>query len=225
MPPSSKPTAAATAARKEVVASLKGDHKHALKAFREFEKFAAEGGPDAIRALVTRALALLELHATLEAEVFYPAVRALPSQAGRIEEAEVEHAAMKSLIDLLKMRTTGPTDPKYVARFRVLGEYVRHHVHEEEDVLLPALEREREPLPWEDLAAALRARRGELARAHPLALEMLPGAAPAELPAPRARGAKTTAARKAAATKEAAKDAAKEAPARPARAPRSARTN
>jgi hypothetical protein len=214
MPASSQPTPAATAARREVVASLKGDHKHALKAFREFEKLAVEGGPDAIRALVTRTLALLELHATLEAEVFYPAVRALPSQAGRVDEAEVEHGAMKSLIDLLKMRTTGPADPKYVARFRVLGEYVRHHVHEEEDVLLAALERE--PLAWETLAAALRTRRDELARAHPLAREVLAVAPPAEAPAPRARGSKAATPRKAAAEK----DASKETPARPARSAR-----
>jgi hypothetical protein len=201
MPESSKSTPAATAARREIVASLKDDHKHALRAFREFEKLVPEGGHDSMRALVTRTLALLELHAALEAEVFYPAVRALPRQADKIEEAEVEHASMKSLMDLLKMRTTGPADPKYIARFRVLGEYVRHHVHEEEDVLIPGLERE--PLAWEELAARLRARRDELARAHPLALEATGSAAPADGPAPRAgRGAKSGAARKTAVSKE-----------------------
>jgi hypothetical protein len=145
-----------------------------------------------MRTLVTRTLALLDLHAALEAEIFYPAVRALPAQSARIDEAEVEHAAMKSLMELLRMRTTGPADPKYVARFRVLGEYVRHHIHEEEDVLLPGLERA--PLAWEDLARRLAARRAELAQAHPFALEAL---APApDGPARNGRAAKAASARK-----------------------------
>jgi hypothetical protein len=211
MAESSKPTSAAAAARRAVVAALKDDHKHALRAFREFDKLVPEGGPEAIRALVARTLALLELHAALEAEVFYPVARAVPALADAIDEAEVEHASMKALMELLKMRTTGPADPKYIARFRVLGEYVRHHVQEEETLLLAGLERA--PIAWEDLAARLAALREELARAHPLALEALAKAARGA-GARAARAPKSPAARKTAAAKET-----------PARASRSARTS
>jgi hypothetical protein len=188
MPASSRSRTATTTARRLVLASLKEDHKHLRRAFRDFDKLDPRADADQMQALVTRALAQLELHATLEAELVYPAARALAQASGPIEEAEVAQAAMQVLADALK--ATGPAEAKYVARFRVLGEYLCLYAGDEEEHLFPRLERS--ALDWEDLSARLGARRAELARVHRLELDPVAAtmsgeanAAPAAAASPR----------------------------------------
>jgi hypothetical protein len=205
MPASSRPRAASTAARRLVLASLKDDHKHLRRAFRDFDKLDPRADADQMHALVTRALAQLEVHAALEAELVYPAARAAASAAEPVEEAEVAHAAMQALVDALK--ASGPSDPKYVARFRVLGEYLGLHAADEEETLFPRLERG--AVDWETLSGHLAARRAELARAHRLELDPVaatmsgaaiappaPATAPASATAPGASPRRGTAARR-----------------------------
>jgi hypothetical protein len=147
-------------ARRLVVASLKDDHKDVKRALREFEKLDARADAPRMQALVARTLALLEMHATLELELFYPALRAAAVEGDLVDEAEIEHASMTALIE--QTRRAGPSDAKYVARIKVLGEYVRHHVQEEEKPCsAPSGAR---PVRWEELAAAMAARRMELMR-------------------------------------------------------------
>jgi hypothetical protein len=167
MPASSRPRAATTAARRLVLASLKEDHRHLRRAFRDVGKLDPQADADQMHALVTRALAQLELHAALEAELVYPAARAAAPARAAVEEAEVAHAAMQALVDAL--RATGPADAKYVARLRVLGEYLALHAGDEEESLFPRLERS--VIDWETLSARLGARRAELAREHRLELD------------------------------------------------------
>jgi hypothetical protein len=47
-----------------------------------------------------------------------------------LDEAEVEHQIAKHLIE--QIAQTGPKDPLFDAKVTVLGEYVKHHVDEEE---------------------------------------------------------------------------------------------
>ena len=100
----------------------------------------------------------LTVHATLEEELLYPAARGAIADENLIDEAEVEHETVHALIDQLK--SMGPDDEKYAARFTVLCEYVTHHVKEEEGEMFPQLERTR--LDWQALAAEMRERRSEL---------------------------------------------------------------
>lgn len=58
-----------------------------------------------------------------------------------MEEAEVEHDSAKILIRQLERMKPG--DPKYAATFTVLGEYVNHHVKEEEAEMFPKARRAR----------------------------------------------------------------------------------
>jgi len=180
MPESSRPRAAATAARRLVIASLKEDHKRVRRAFRDFDKLDARADADQMHALVTRTLAQLELHAALEAEIVYPATREAAAAREAVEEAEVAHASMQALVDQLK--AAGPDDAKYVARFRVLGEYVALHADDEEAALFPRLERA--GVAWEELSARLAARRAELAREHRLELDPVAATMSGEASAP-----------------------------------------
>jgi hemerythrin-like domain-containing protein len=129
MPTRSTPRGGA-AARNKIIAMLKADHKKVKQAFKDFEKLDAEDDPDSCQALVQQTCAELEVHAELEEQVFYPAARSAMKEDDLIDEAEVEHMTAKVLIGQLKGMNA--EDEKYAATFKVLGEYINHHVKEEE---------------------------------------------------------------------------------------------
>jgi len=143
----------AAAARRRVHALLKQEHKSLVAALRAVED-AADAAAQA--RTVEVALAGLERHWALENDAFYPAVA--PAAQDRVDEAEVEHASMAALVN--QIRAGGPSDPKFIARVKVLGEYLRHHAAEEEGPLFAALEAV--VLPWDAIEQRLL---GRLARA------------------------------------------------------------
>ena len=107
---------------------LKQDHEKVKKAFKKFEKMDHES--NAAQQLATQTIADIKLHAAIEEEIFYPAVREAIDDDDLMNEAVVEHKTAKQLIqDLEGMQ---PDDPMFAASFTVLGEYIDHHVKEEE---------------------------------------------------------------------------------------------
>lgn len=134
------------------------DHEYVKKSYRAFEKMDHEEDPDAVQALVKQVCAALKVHLRIEEEVFYPAIRKALKDKDLIEEAEVEHESAKILIRrLARMK---PRDPKYVATFTVLCEYIEHHVKEEEDEMFPKVRRAR--INLEALGKKLMARKARL---------------------------------------------------------------
>ncbi len=120
------------------IALLKEDHAYVKKAFRHFEKMDHEDH-EAMQALVSQVCSALKVHTRVEEELFYPAVRKKIEDEDLMNEAEVEHDSARILIrQLEKMK---PSDPKYPATFTVLGEYVMHHVKEEETEMFPKARR------------------------------------------------------------------------------------
>jgi len=156
-----RPKRSPDAARLRVLALLQADHRAIAAAFGAVETLPQPVDAAALQAHVDAALTLLERHAQLEEDVLYPALR--PRAGDRVDEAEVEHDAMAQLVALL--RAGPPGDGKYVARFKVLGEYLRHHVGEEEGALFAALEGK--ALPWDDIEERLLARHAPPAAATP----------------------------------------------------------
>ena len=125
------------------------------KAVRAFDKMNEEDQP----ALVKQVCAALKVHTKIEEEIFYPAVRKAIKDEDLMNEAEVEHDSAKSLIRQLERMKPG--DPKFAATFTVLGEYVNHHVKEEEEEMFPKVRRARVNL--KALGAKLRGRKIRLA--------------------------------------------------------------
>lgn len=148
----------ATAARTELMNMLKDDHKKVKKALQSFERLDKGQQGDEGQALIVQTCADLALHTTLEEEVFYPAIRAVLRDAQLIDEAEVEHATAKTLI--ADLRQMAPEDRAYAATFKVLGEYVKHHIGEEESEIFPQLTRAK--LDWEGLLKQMTGRRQAL---------------------------------------------------------------
>jgi hemerythrin superfamily protein len=159
--------AAGKGGRASIIGMLKADHKKVKKAFRDFEKLDPQQDPEQCQAVVEQTLGDVQVHATLEEELFYPAARSCLSDQDLVDEAEVEHTTVKVLIEQLK--NMGPQDDKYAAMFRVLGEYIDHHVKEEEGKLFPKLGRA--TFDWDGLHDEMIGRRAELEQ------EFLPHAA------------------------------------------------
>ena len=148
-----------SAARSGIIEELKQDHKRVKQAFREAEKLDAEEDGEELKAIVDQTCAELEVHARLEEEVFYPAAREVLKEEDLIDEAEVEHGSAKALI--AQLREMGPDSEKYQATFKVLGEYINHHVKEEENEIFPGLEG-RSGAAWEEVRDQMMTRREEL---------------------------------------------------------------
>ncbi|MES2950888.1 MAG: hemerythrin domain-containing protein [Pseudomonadota bacterium] len=101
----------------------------------------------------------LTLHATVEEEFFYPAMRATADDAkDQLDEAEVEHASVKELI--AQIMAMDPDDDLYNAKVKVLGEYVDHHVKEEEGKMFPKANKS--ALELDEIAQQIKARKEEL---------------------------------------------------------------
>ena len=137
---------------------LKEDHDKVKKAFKEFEKM-DHADTATTQELVRSVCEDLRVHTMLEEEIFYPAVREAIEDEDIMNEAAVEHETAKMLIDQLE--NMGADDPNYVATFTVLGEYVMHHVKEEEGEMFPQAKKAKE-LDLEALGERMRARKEEL---------------------------------------------------------------
>jgi len=117
------------------------DHREVKAMFQRFQKLADAGGKGDERMLLASQICVaLALHTQVEEEILYPAARELLAKdEDLVDEAVVEHAAAKTLIAQLKTMTSD--QPLFDAKVKVLGEYIDHHVQEEESELFPKLRR------------------------------------------------------------------------------------
>ena len=81
----------------------------------------------------------LELHAEVEEEIFYPALRELADDEAVVEKSFPEHAEMRRLVS--RLRAMPVTDPQFDSTFMELMRDAMHHIADEETTLLPAAER------------------------------------------------------------------------------------
>ena len=139
-----------------VTSMIRLDHTHVLATFHQYE---ADTPPGTKRALVDTICTALEIHAQLEEEIFYPAMRALPSGSTTIDKNEPEHDEMRRLV--AKLRGMEATDADFDRTVMELMRGVIHHVADEETVLLHDAER-LIPDQLSELGAKMTKRRFEL---------------------------------------------------------------
>lgn len=116
----------------EATALLRADHKLVAGLFEEYEKTSSNAKK---KALVEQICTELTIHAQVEEEIFYPAVKAALKDKELVPEAKVEHATLKSLI--AEVEGKEPDGEMFDAKVKVLGEYVKHHVKEEQNEMFP----------------------------------------------------------------------------------------
>jgi hemerythrin superfamily protein len=131
---SSRSSKRAGARKPDAIRLLKDDHARVDALFERFERTRGDKQKQKIAETICSEL---KVHAQLEEELFYPAARAAIAEQDLLNEAEVEHASAKDLI--AQIERSSPSDARYDALVTVLGEYVRHHVKEEEGELFKKL--------------------------------------------------------------------------------------
>ena len=140
---------------KEAVALLRADHKAVSELFATYEKTRS---PAKKMQLVSKICTELSVHAQVEEEIFYPAVKAALKDKVLIPEAVVEQATMKDL--MAQVEGVTPDGEMFDAKVKVLSEYVKHHVKEEHTEMFPKAKKT--GLDMLDLGARMAARKSEL---------------------------------------------------------------
>ena len=119
----------------DAIEMLTTDHREVKDMFEQFDKLGDRAHAKK-KALAEDICTALTLHAMVEEEIFYPAVREAVKDADDLmDEAVVEHASAKDLI--AQLQEMDPEDELYDAKVKVLGEQIEHHVKEEEKEMFP----------------------------------------------------------------------------------------
>jgi hemerythrin superfamily protein len=120
----------------DAVELLMQDHKDVDALFKEYDSLQERGSDAAREELVGLICQALSVHAKIEEALFYPAARAARGVESRlVDEAAVEHQSLKDIIG--RLLKAPASDPLYDAGVKVLAEYTKHHVKEEESELFP----------------------------------------------------------------------------------------
>jgi len=117
--------------RQHAIAILLKDHDAVQTLFNRFERAKSPAEKDRI---VRDAILELKIHASIEEEIFYPAVREHVGKDVMNEADEEHHVARVLIAELDRERRSGD---RRDAKFTVLAESVRHHIKEEENEMLP----------------------------------------------------------------------------------------
>ena len=116
----------------DAVALLRADHALVAGLFADYEKARSSSRK---RALTQRICTELSVHAQVEEEIFYPAVKRALKDKELVPEATVEHATLKDLIAQVEGKQ--PDGEMFDAKIKVMSEYVKHHVKEEHTEMFP----------------------------------------------------------------------------------------
>ncbi len=146
---------ASTSSGQDAIALLRADHKKVSALYEQYENTRSAAKK---KALVATICLELSVHAKVEEEIFYPAVKAALKDKELIPEAQVEHASLKELI--AQVRDKEPDGEMFDAKIKVMSEYTKHHVKEEQNEMFPKAKATR--LDMNELGARIAARKEEL---------------------------------------------------------------
>lgn len=138
---------------------LDADHLHVhglLQSYRELVRKRAS--PLQRRALAEEICLELTIHAKVEEEIFYPAMRDALRDEDVLDEAEDQHGSLRELVG--QVLATAPQDALYDARVAVLADYVERHVRQEREQVFNRVLASRADL--QSLGRAIAARKEEL---------------------------------------------------------------
>jgi hemerythrin superfamily protein len=137
---------------------IRFDHSHVLVTFHQYT---ADAKPKVKKALADTICTALEIHATLEEEFFYPAMRGIDGGEPVLQKSVPEHNEMRRLIG--ELRSTPANEVRHEQLLQQLMRDVIHHVADEETVLLPHAERLLSKDRLSELGVEMTKRRLELA--------------------------------------------------------------
>lgn len=108
---------------------LKKDHEKVSGIFQKLEE-TTERAVKTREELFTQLKTELDVHAKIEEQIFYPAIKEADATREITLEAFEEHHVIKALLS--ELESLDKTDERWTAKLKVLKENVEHHVEEEE---------------------------------------------------------------------------------------------
>jgi hemerythrin superfamily protein len=147
----------------DAIGLLKADHAAVKTLFAQEEKLSKRDGEKKV-AVFNEINAALEVHATIEEEIFYPAVKKARSEhvKDEVREGYEEHKQIKTLLG--EIASIMPADESYDMKIKVLKEDVEHHVKDEEGEMFPDAEQFLSERHLVELGAELETRKQQLKR-------------------------------------------------------------
>jgi hemerythrin superfamily protein len=140
---------------------LIADHNRVRGLFAQFKEAHEKDDTEAMSAAAVKIFEDLDVHTTIEEEIFYPAVHDTNDDiAETVDEGVQEHNVAKTLMAELKQTPDGSDE--WVAKMQVLIENVEHHAEEEEKEMFPPLRTKLAAQKLEDLGTQLEARKAQL---------------------------------------------------------------
>ncbi|MBL8691835.1 MAG: hemerythrin domain-containing protein [Rhodospirillaceae bacterium] len=150
---------ARASAAPDAIKLLRADHKEVSELFEAYEKL-GERAQTKKAQIANKICKVLTVHAQIEEEIFYPEVRAAMDEDELLDEAEVEHGSIKDLVAEIERGLEGEIDGKFDAKVKVVSEWVKHHVKEEQNELFPKVRDS--DIDLDALGECLKARKDEL---------------------------------------------------------------
>ena len=174
----------------DAITLLKQDHKTVKQLFRDFDKL-GDSAYKRKREIVDKIIEELSIHAAIEEQVFYPAVReAVKETEDDVLESLEEHHIVKWVLS--ELDGMDPEAERFDAKVTVLKENVLHHADEEEQEMFPKVRAAMGRKALQELGESLEgAKKIAPTRPHPKAPDEPPGnlvAGPAAAMADKGRG-------------------------------------
>ena len=141
----------------DAIRMLKDEHREVEQWFKDFEK--TTSGPRKQK-LAKQICLALRVHTQVEEEILYPACREAGIEEDMMDEADVEHDTAKKLIAQIEAGKAG--DDHWDAKVKVLGEMIKHHVREEEQIGGVFWKAKRADIDLDELGVEMQARKDQL---------------------------------------------------------------
>lgn len=145
----------------DALSLLTADHNRVRGLFARFQAAEEESDTATMMELAAKIIVELEVHTTIEEEIFYPEIKGAGEELkDTVDEGMEEHHVAKTLIEEIK--GLAPEDDAWAAKMKVLIESVEHHATEEEEEMFSEAKKTFEKGALEDLGVRLEARKAQL---------------------------------------------------------------
>lgn len=145
----------------DALSLLTADHNRVRGLFARFQAAEEEKDTATMLELAAKIVVELEVHTTIEEEIFYPEIKTASEEIKDIvDEGVEEHHVAKTLIE--EVKGLSPEDDAWAAKMKVLIESVEHHAEEEEQEMFPQVRKALDKASLEDIGVRLEARKAQL---------------------------------------------------------------
>jgi hemerythrin-like domain-containing protein len=151
---------------KDAIALLKEDHKKVHGLLTRLEA-TTERAVETREDLLAKIVQEIQMHITLEEEIFYPAYKEAVSKKDDVklyQEALEEHHLVDTVLS--EIGASDPQSEVFSAKAKVLRELVEHHVEEEEKEMFPRARKAMSAAELQRLGSTMKERKRELEAAN-----------------------------------------------------------